>query len=281
LTVTRGLNSTRTCKTCGATGDRKDWPHYARSGRLSLFCSACHAKNNEILKRANAGICQRCGLLPAVINSKCLACEHAYKREQREREAAAQGKAIKEYVPQDVQRLQVAMAKAEGRADRLRSRWATAYLRPFRGRTREEGAEKFREYYRRHRNQESIRTASYKASNPLRKLTHQATRVQRSIQQADGTVVQGTIARLKRQATHCAYCDSRLLRKQTDHMIPLALGGEHSVRNIVIVCQDCNQRKHALSYEQWIERCEPSHRPRLIAVFESRYGLQHAARAAA
>ena len=114
MTATRGWNPTRTCKTCGVIGDRKDWPHYARSGRLSLFCSACHAKNNEILKRANEGICQRCGLLPAVINSKCLACEHAYKREQREREAAAQGKAIKEYVPQDVQRLQVAMAKAEG-----------------------------------------------------------------------------------------------------------------------------------------------------------------------
>ena len=248
---------------------------------MSRFCSTCHAKNNEILERANRGTCQRCGLLPAVIHSKCLACDHAYKREQREREAAAQGKAIREYIPEDVRRFQAAIAKAEVRADRTRRRWAAAYLRPFGAQSLEDQAAAQRKHYKQHRLQESVRIAAYKAANPLRKLTHEATRVQRAILQADGSVVHGTIARLKRQTTNCAYCDSRLLRKQTDHMIPLALGGAHSVRNIVIVCQDCNQRKHALSYEQWVERVQPCHRSRVISVFESRYGLQHPARVAA
>ncbi len=52
-------------------------------------------------------------------------------------------------------------------------------------------------------------------------------------------------------------------RKQTDHMTPLALGGDHSLRNIVIVCPGCN-RKGSLNYAEWIERVEPEHKARAI-----------------
>ena len=38
----------------------------------------------------------------------------------------------------------------------------------------------------------------------------------------------------------------RVDRKQTDHMVPLVLAGEHSLRNIVIVCPPCNGRKSAI-----------------------------------
>jgi hypothetical protein len=55
-------------------------------------------------------------------------------------------------------------------------------------------------------------------------------------------------------------------------MIPIALGGEHSLRNIVIVCPNCNGRKATLSYEKWIERIEPQHRARVVAVYQERYG---------
>ena len=281
MTVTRGWKPTRQCKTCGVIGDRIGWPHYARSGRLSLFCSTCHAKNNEILERANQALCQRCGLAPAVNHSRCRACDRMDSREQREREASAQGNAIKAYVSQDAHRFQAAMAKAEGRADRLRARWAAAYLRPFRGLSLQEQAAAQRKHYKKYRLQESDRIQKHKAFNPDRKKKWDDLRLRREVSNADGSIVRGTIARLKSQATHCAYCDVRLLRKQTDHMIPLAGGGEHSVRNLVIVCQDCNQRKHALSYEQWIERVELCHRARVIAVFDSRYGMQHAGRVAA
>lgn len=69
----------------------------------------------------------------------------------------------------------------------------------------------------------------------------------------------------------CAYCGVRLIRKQTDHMIPLALGGEHSLRNIVIVCPDCNARKAGLSYAEWVDRVEPQHRQRVLALYHERY----------
>lgn len=70
---------------------------------------------------------------------------------------------------------------------------------------------------------------------------------------------------LKRKAANCAYCGCEMEpdRKQTDHMTPLALGGDHSLRNIVIVCPGCN-RKGSLNYAEWIERVEPEHKARAI-----------------
>src|SRR5581483_9472558 len=79
------------------------------------------------------------------------------------------------------------------------------------------------------------------------------------------------IRKLKRAATHCVYCGGRLIWKQTDHMVPLALGGEHSLRNIVIVCPDCNARKARLSYAEWVERVEPQHRGRVVELYRMRY----------
>lgn len=214
----------------------------------------------------------RCGRAPAVINSRCRACDHIYKREQREREAKAQGREIKQYVPQEVLRLQAAMATIECKADRLRGEWAADYLRPFRGLSLEDRAANQRAHYTRHRVDEIKRSARYKAANPDRKHAHDVVRMERLASQSDGSVVRGAIAQMKRRATHCAYCGDRLMRKHTDHMIPLALGGEHSLRNIVIVCPDCNQHKHALSYEQWIERVDPRHRSRVEGLYQARYG---------
>ena len=105
-----------------------------------------------------------------------------------------------------------------------------------------------------------------KLDNPARKAVWDSVRKLREADQSDGSVTRLSIARMKRGARLCAYCGCTLHRKQTDHMIPLALGGEHSLRNIVIVCPDCNQRKHALSYEEWIERVDPKHRDRVVAL---------------
>ncbi len=89
---------------------------------------------------------------------------------------------------------------------------------------------------------------------------------------ADGTVTPGAIARLKESAHNCAYCGGSLIEKQTDHMIPLVLGGEHALRNIVITCPSCNGRKARLSYQEWLDRIEPQHRERTLALYYERYG---------
>jgi len=51
-----------------------------------------------------------------------------------------------------------------------------------------------------------------------------------------------------------------------------AWSGEHSLRNIVIVCRACNGKKSALTYEAWIDRIDPQHRERVTALYQERYG---------
>lgn len=41
----------------------------------------------------------------------------------------------------------------------------------------------------------------------------------------------------------CAYCGTRSLRLQKEHVIPLSHGGDHTARNIVPSCQPCNLKK--------------------------------------
>jgi 5-methylcytosine-specific restriction endonuclease McrA len=137
---------------------------------------------------------------------------------------------------------------------------------------RDQHAADVRDWYARHRQEEVARLLAWKAANPERVSEHNSTRRERECEGADGTLTREAIAQLKRKATECTYCGARLTAKQTDHMIPLALGGEHSLRNIVIVCPDCNARKATLSYEKWIERVGSQHRPRVAAIYLERYG---------
>ena len=42
-----------------------------------------------------------------------------------------------------------------------------------------------------------------------------------------------------------------------DHMDPLELGGEDSIRNAVSVCKDCNLQKGRTAFLSWLERLNP------------------------
>jgi hypothetical protein len=57
-------------------------------------------------------------------------------------------------------------------------------------------------------------------------------------------------------------------------MVAVCHGGEHSMRNIVIVCRPCNARKASLTYEQWIERVQPEHRARVERLYVQRHGVE-------
>ena len=186
------------------------------------------------------------------------------------------------YVPQ-VERERIGrMVDADKQADRIRLQWMRDWLRPFRKSDRElyhtdlafREAEKarWRDTYAGRKQDEVSRVAAYKRAHAERNLEWTAVRKDRESMLGDGSVTPDVIARMKAAATHCAYCGCVLSDKQTDHMIPLVLAGEHSLRNIVIVCPPCNGRKARLSYEEWIERVEPEHKQRVMAVYHERYG---------
>lgn len=48
----------------------------------------------------------------------------------------------------------------------------------------------------------------------------------------------------------CAYCGRRRILTQ-EHYIPLSLGGDYSMGNIIPACRNCNSQKHDLVYDKW------------------------------
>lgn len=56
----------------------------------------------------------------------------------------------------------------------------------------------------------------------------------------------------------CVYCGSALTRRTVhwDHRVPLARGGEHSVRNLVPSCAPCNRSKSFRLVSEWLLECE-------------------------
>jgi 5-methylcytosine-specific restriction endonuclease McrA len=56
----------------------------------------------------------------------------------------------------------------------------------------------------------------------------------------------------RRDGFTCRYCgDVELQRPQCDHVIPRALGGPHSLDNLVTACGPCNASKGARRLEEW------------------------------
>lgn len=48
----------------------------------------------------------------------------------------------------------------------------------------------------------------------------------------------------RRDQGRCVACDSRE-RLEFDHIIPIAMGGSNTVRNIQLLCERCNREKSA------------------------------------
>lgn len=55
----------------------------------------------------------------------------------------------------------------------------------------------------------------------------------------------------------CAYCGFPFVINhdmlEFDHVVPICLGGEHSLRNLVPSCRDCNNLKSIHHPKQWFE----------------------------
>lgn len=69
----------------------------------------------------------------------------------------------------------------------------------------------------------------------------------------DGTVTTASWRELRASyAGLCAYCGLRCDAVEMDHVDPVALGGFHTIDNVVPACQRCNRSKHARPLLVWL-----------------------------
>ncbi|WP_410171212.1 HNH endonuclease [Agrobacterium tumefaciens] len=70
---------------------------------------------------------------------------------------------------------------------------------------------------------------------------------------AEGTYTKSDVSRLLiLQGRKCAECKKNLSDKyHVDHIMPLARGGSNWPTNLQILCQSCNQSKHARDPFEW------------------------------
>jgi 5-methylcytosine-specific restriction endonuclease McrA len=101
-----------------------------------------------------------------------------------------------------------------------------------------------RETYGRRKEQARLRHKEWLAANPHKRREHEAAR------RAKGGEDRYTAADVDRllglQSGRCVYCKRSIKAKfHVDHIMPLSKGGTNGVRNIQLLCQMCNQMKHA------------------------------------
>ncbi len=270
-----------TCRRCKCAGSSDTWGRHAATkrnptGRLHRLCPACHELNQR--RKAALEQAQARGYA-SVANTP------EYKRIQLEREASQQGRTLSTYLSTAERKRHAEMLRTDSEAHRIRRRYFDSLLLEFNriertrpeimAETRKEDATMYRAYYALNAQQEVARHMAWKAANPERVMQYDENRTGRIKAMDNGTLTVPVIRELKARALRCAYCDNPFdvaREKQTDHVVALCHGGEHSRRNIVIACQRCNGRKARLTYDEWLDRIEPAHHGRAEALYFERYG---------
>lgn len=119
--------------------------------------------------------------------------------------------------------------------------------------------EYYKEYYRRNKERILERIKKYqidnkeilKAKKKIYKRTDSAkisiknTRMKRKTIKKQGDVTSIQLGKLLEDAKSCYWCNISLkgIIPHIDHYIPIALGGEHTLSNLVISCPRCNHTK--------------------------------------
>lgn len=71
----------------------------------------------------------------------------------------------------------------------------------------------------------------------------------------DGTLTKKTVGEIFGATKNCPCCDKTMCRsdKHLDHIQPLSRGGIHSIKNVMVLCRQCNLAKHAKTFADWYD----------------------------
>lgn len=90
-------------------------------------------------------------------------------------------------------------------------------------------------------------TREWFARNPEKRVAYEQNRRAKKLQRGGKLAPDIAPSLMKLQRGKCACCRVELksVKAHLDHIMPLALGGAHVSTNVQMLCQPCNQAKHA------------------------------------
>lgn len=94
---------------------------------------------------------------------------------------------------------------------------------------------------------------------------------------SDGSLTTQVVAEMFAKAKTCSCCTGTMSRndKVMDHIIPLKLGGEHSVQNTMVLCRWCNSTKAAKHPSDWLDMLNDDAQARMRIIYKEK-GLDFA-----
>lgn len=131
-----------------------------------------------------------------------------------------------------------------------------AYNAKWRAANRDRERERGRKYRAETPEKSRMAARKYNLRNPIKSKIRCAERRARVLNATIGSreSIELWLSRWKRKrSVRCYWCQNYSSPKEChiDHVIALAKGGAHEVGNLCVSCSSCNQRKHALSVDEW------------------------------
>ena len=167
----------------------------------------------------------------------CKSCKSAYDKKRREEKREDINKKAKEAYKANIEKRREMNRNSYYKHVEKRKEAAKEY--------RENNKEKYKKYFSQH-HQDKKEDETYIMKRKLRKHEHR----QKQFNTADGTITVEELKNLKlRQNDQCGYCGTILSQLpetnvHLDHIVPLSLGGAHTISNVVFACSACNLSKN-------------------------------------